>query len=67
MNRIREIRKARGWTQTRFAAEVGMPAQRVGLVENPEASPRIETLRKISRALGVSVDELIGEPVRSVA
>lgn len=60
MNRIREIRKARGWTQARFAAETGMAQQRVGLVENPEASPRIETLRRISRALNVSIDDLVG-------
>ena len=60
MNRIREIRKARGWTQARFAAETGITPQRVGRVENPEASPRIDTLRRIARALNVSIDDLVG-------
>lgn len=60
VNRIREIRKTRGWTQARFAAETGMAPQRVGLVENPESSPRIDTLWRIARALSVSIDELIG-------
>ena len=60
MNRIREVRKERGFTQTRLAAEVGIAPQRVGLIENPEASPRIETLRKVARALNVSIDELVG-------
>jgi transcriptional regulator with XRE-family HTH domain len=62
--RVRELRKARGWTQERLAQ-----AARIGhsTVEDIERArrvqmPQTETLARIADALGVGVCALIGYP-----
>jgi transcriptional regulator with XRE-family HTH domain len=50
---------ARGWTQTRLAAEIGMAQHRLSTIERPDTSPRLDTLRRVARALDVSIDELV--------
>lgn len=61
-DRIRELRKARGWTQEELAARAGMTQ---GVITNLERgardNPTQETLDKLAGALGVPVSELLGE------
>ena len=58
---IRILRKRRGLTQSALASSVGVTDKAVSKWERGLSSPDISLLAGISRALGVSVDELLGE------
>ena len=50
--RIRELRKAEGWTQTELAAKVGdLNYRYIGAVERGEVNTTVDTLQKIAQAL----------------
>lgn len=59
--RIRILRKRRGLTQSALASSVGVTDKAVSKWERGLSSPDISLLAGVSRALGVSVDELLGE------
>lgn len=65
-NRIRELRRERGWSQEEFAFEVALARSYVGGVERGERNLSFINVAKIAGALGVSVAELC-EGVPSVA
>ena len=57
--RLREMRKARGWSQMQLAQESGIWVSRISLLENNHvADPRFSTILKLAEALGCSADEL---------
>jgi len=58
-NRVRELREARGWTQRELAERLGFSTSAVCGLENPSRSLRLPTLRKVSKALGVAVRDLL--------
>jgi transcriptional regulator with XRE-family HTH domain len=53
--RIREARRARGWTQEALASAAGIDRSYVGGVERGERNPTFNTLCDICRALGCDV------------
>ena len=53
-NRIKTIRKARGWTQTQLAKKSGVATITVSQYETGKRQPRLEQLQSIAEALGVS-------------
>jgi transcriptional regulator with XRE-family HTH domain len=60
-DRIKSLREAKGWTPNRLAKEATVPQPTIwrlekGLVRNP----KMEVLRKVANALGVTVDQLVG-------
>lgn len=60
-DRIKALREAKGWTQNHLAEVAEVPQPTIwrlerGLIRNP----KMELLRKLARALGVTVDELAG-------
>jgi len=55
--RIREIRKSKGFTQEQLAEMVGVEPRHISRVEGGYNSPSIERLAKISEALGVPINE----------
>lgn len=57
--RVRELRKARRWSQQRLGDEAGVTAQTVWNLETGRHVPETATLLKISGALGVSLSELL--------
>ncbi len=59
--RLREIRKARGYTQNKLAIKSGLSRQAIVVIESGQKSPTLNTLIKIASALGVTVSQLIGE------
>ena len=59
-NRLRDIRDARGLTQKDLANRVGMSDQQIYRYETDKSDPTGEALAKISKALDVSVDYLLG-------
>lgn len=56
--RIRELRKSKGFTQEQLAELVGVEPRHISRVEGGYSSPSIERLAKISEVLGVPIKEL---------
>ncbi len=59
-DRLTHLRKAAGYTQVEFAAEVGITQRMVAYYEAPDAHPPAHLLPQMAQALGVSVDVLLG-------
>lgn len=49
------LRLQRGWSQAELAHRVGTSQSYIGRLENHAIDPRLSTVRKIARALGVPV------------
>ncbi len=58
--RLKELRKANGYTIEQFAEAVGIAKSTVGYYENDNRMPDIEVLAKISDVLNVPADYLLG-------
>jgi transcriptional regulator with XRE-family HTH domain len=56
---VRKIRKALELKQQNLADEVGVTAQHISRIELDQATPSVETLLRLSRALGVTTDYLL--------
>ena len=60
MNRIRELRKARGWQQADLAKLIAVSRQAVGNYETGERAPDLETIGKLCDIFGCTADYLLG-------
>ena len=58
---LAKIREAKGYSLRRLADKVGMSYVALFRLERGETDPRLGTLRKLAKALKVTVAELIGE------
>ena len=63
--RLKELRKAKGLTQTRLAELLGVHLQTVSKWERGVNEPDISLLGEIASVLGASVEELLGAPLES--
>ena len=61
--RLKELRKAKGLTQTRLAELLGVHLQTVSKWERGVNEPDISLLGEIASVLGASVEELLGAPL----
>lgn len=52
-NRVRQLRKARGWSQEEFAHKVGIDRSYMGGVERGERNVSLENICLIARALEI--------------
>lgn len=59
-NAIRKIRKNKGLTMKELGMKIGLSEQGIGNYERGDRKPSIEILKKISNALGVTINELLG-------
>ncbi|WP_434748733.1 helix-turn-helix domain-containing protein [Paenibacillus amylolyticus] len=57
-NRIRELRKAKGWTQEQLAEAAGLHYSYIGGVERGDRNISLETLEKIINGLQVTAEEI---------
>jgi len=55
---IKRLREAKGWSQTRLAAEAGMSVSGISMIENGHRNLSTTTLAKLAEALGVGVRDL---------
>jgi transcriptional regulator with XRE-family HTH domain len=63
--RLAALRKAAGYTQVEFAAELAITQRMVAYYEAPDAHPPAHLLPQMAEALGIRVDVLLGiEPPR---
>ena len=58
MERVRQIREAKGWTQADLAEASGINQGFISKVENGTANPTLDKIEIIARALGVQPYEL---------
>ena len=58
---LRQIREAQGYSLRTLAEKVGMSYVALFRLESGETDPRLSTLRKLAKALKVTVGDLIGE------
>jgi transcriptional regulator with XRE-family HTH domain len=63
MRTIRDLRRARGWTQFELALKVGVQPQAVYLWESGRRTPQVPQLRKLGELFGLCSDEIALEPV----
>lgn len=58
--RIKRARMQRGWRQKDLADATGIARPNIARLESGHRMPKISTLHKISGALGISVEMLLG-------
>jgi transcriptional regulator with XRE-family HTH domain len=60
-DRIRVLREERGWTQNQLSKVTGVPQPTIWRLEKGEiTNPKMDLLKKVALALGVSIDVLTG-------
>jgi transcriptional regulator with XRE-family HTH domain len=57
---IRDARKQHGDTQAALAARAGLATRYYGAIERGETNPTVDTLLKVTAALGMTACELFG-------
>lgn len=60
--RLRELRRARGWSLDDFAARSGVSKAMLSRIERAASSPTAALLGRISGALGLTLSALLTEP-----
>ncbi len=58
-NHIKKVRKRKGLTQVQLAKKLGISQGRVSEIEHLDYRPTIKTYRRIAKALGADITELI--------
>lgn len=62
--RVRELRKAQGWTLERAAKQAGLARSTLSKIENGQMSPTYDALKKLAVGLEISVPQLFTPPQR---
>ncbi|GGO53018.1 transcriptional regulator, XRE family with cupin sensor [Roseovarius pacificus] len=62
--RVRELRKARGWTLEQAASQAGLARSTLSKIENGQMSPTYDALKKLAVGLEISVPQLFTPPQR---
>lgn len=57
-NRIKTLRKAKGYRQEDLAAALGVSRQTIIAIENNRYNPALELAMRLARHLGTTVEEL---------
>jgi transcriptional regulator with XRE-family HTH domain len=60
--RVRELRKARGWTLEQAASQAGLARSTLSKIENGQMSPTYDALKKLAEGLAISVPQLFTPP-----
>ncbi|PPB81533.1 XRE family transcriptional regulator [Albidovulum inexpectatum] len=60
--RVRQLRKERGWTLEQAAREAGLARSTLSKIENGQMSPTYDALKKLAQGLSISVPQLFTPP-----
>jgi transcriptional regulator with XRE-family HTH domain len=63
--RVRSLRRARGWTLEQAAVQAGLARSTLSKIENGQMSPTYEALKKLAGGLAISVPQLFTPPSRA--
>ena len=58
-DRIKTLRKLRGWTQENLAEQAKVSVQHVGEIERGDGNPTLQSLERLSKGLGLTVSQLL--------
>lgn len=61
-SRVRDLRKARGWTLEQAAKQAGLARSTLSKIENGQMSPTFDALKKLAEGLAISVPQLFTPP-----
>jgi len=64
-DKIRELRKGKGWTQIDLAAKLGVSKATVGMWETGNREAGFDKLKAIAELFNVTTDELLGADARA--
>ncbi len=64
-HRVRELRKARGWTLEQAAVQAGLARSTLSKIENGQMSPTYDALKKLAQGLAISVPQLFTPPSKT--
>lgn len=67
MNRIAELRKQAGLTQSKLSASIGVARSTLAMYETNKSEPDFTTISKLADLFNVSVDYLLGREEKSPA
>ena len=56
--RVRELRKAKGWTLDQAAAQAGLARSTLSKIENGQMSPTYDAVKKLAEGLKITVPQL---------
>jgi len=65
-DRIIQLRKQKGWSQTKLAKTVEASREAIGKYERGEAAPSVDTAKRIADAFGVTLDYLVDEKATAI-
>ncbi len=65
--RVRDLRKSRGWTLEQAASQAGLARSTLSKIENGQMSPTYEALKKLAEGLKISVPQLFTPPAKTQA
>lgn len=57
-NRVRDLRRSRGYSQESLADEVGLHRTYIGAIERGEQNVSIDNIAKLAKALKVNIADL---------
>ena len=63
--RVRELRRSRGWTLEEAATQPSLARSTLSKIENGQMSPTYEALKKLASGLAISVPQLFTPPSRT--
>ena len=58
MNRLKEFREKRGFSQKQLAFDVNVSARHIAFIENGSRNPSIELAFKIAKALNATLEDI---------
>lgn len=64
-DKVKKLRKEKGWSQDEFAAKIGVQGRHIGKYENGSTMPNSETVIKMAKVFEVSTDYLLLEEVNA--
>ncbi|SFH10055.1 Ig-like domain-containing protein [Desulfotomaculum arcticum] len=64
-NRLKQIRESRMLSTSKLSKQAGLSQSFIWRMESGEKQPTLETLKKLSQGLGMSLGELLGEELLS--
>ncbi|MEF3047696.1 helix-turn-helix domain-containing protein [Pseudotabrizicola sp. L79] len=63
--RVRALRKERGWTLEQAAQQAGLARSTLSKIENGQMSPTYEALKKLAEGLAITVPQLFTPPSKA--
>ena len=63
--RVRDLRKAQGWTLEQAASQAGLARSTLSKIENGQMSPTYDALKKLAVGLQISVPQLFTPPKKN--